>query len=126
MRPGHVRSDGVATMGRVVEIEVVMRTIVPVWAESVRPHLWVDGRALGPIGTQPAVHTVDVDGPTVLVVVTAGPWVNGGIGSVRDGLLSPHVRRSVAVEGGRRLSLEYRSAPVSAWLLPGRLRCRWL
>ncbi len=101
-----------------------LRTVVPLWAKGVTPHLWLDGAAVGPLSTDWQTAQVEVSDPgAVWVAVSPASWVNGGIRATRGhrSALSPHVSTTVDCEEADELVVEFRSAPVLSWLLPGRL-----
>jgi hypothetical protein len=97
--------------------------------KSVSPHLWVGRECIGPIRTSPHSTTFDTDELRLVFIVTPSSWVNGSItGEPRSRFRT----RSVAVveldaaqPNCHRIvefTAVYRSAPFSAYMLPGRLR----
>lgn len=101
-----------------------LRTVIPLWAKGVAPHLWVDGADVGPLSTDWRTAHLEVADPTaVWVAVSPAAWVNGGIRATHGhrSALSPYVSTIVNCEEVDALVVEYRSAPVLSFLLSGRL-----
>jgi hypothetical protein len=97
--------------------------------KSVSPHLWVGRECIGPIRKSPHSSTFDTDQARLVFSVTPSSWVNGSITGEPRSRFRKHSTAVVELDAAQpnrngfvEFTAVYRSAPFSAYMLPGRLR----